>query len=165
MKKIAIIILSVFLLTGCGSMSSVENQIEQTTPKITLESSPSTKIKPSRTDFSWNGAQTKAYFPAPQDFLNGKKLVQTNNTDKVQITIQPKVRTGIINTTHLKAITLEMVPKSGEDFLPIDVKELESGTWQYDVPADVGKYMYILKESYDDDGYYVTYYFGLEITE
>ncbi|KGL41350.1 hypothetical protein BMT55_03240 [Listeria newyorkensis] len=169
MKKIALIVLSLFLLTSCGMVPSNDEQIQKTTPKITLKSSPGTEIKPSRTDYSWNGEQTKAYFPAPEDFLNSKKLVQTDNTDKVQITIQQKVKTGILKASHLNSITLEMVPKSGDDFLQVDVKKLEDGTWQYNVPSEFGKYMYILKELYDgdgyEDGYYVTYYFGLEVTE
>ncbi|MBC6309705.1 hypothetical protein HCJ66_09050 [Listeria sp. FSL L7-1582] len=62
-----------------------------------------------------------------------------------------------------------MVPKSGDNFLPIDVKELDRGTWQYDVPFKPEEYMYMLKEMYSGDGYeegyYVTYFFGLEVTE
>ncbi|MBC1458666.1 hypothetical protein [Listeria newyorkensis] len=168
MKKITVLILGLLILSGCGLYTDIEAQVEQTTPKITLKSAPDTKIKTSRTDFEWNGATASAEYPAPQDFLNYQTIVQVKNMEKVQIVVQEKVKLGIMEATHLSDMMLSMIPESGEDVTEIPLKDLESGTWQFQVPPKAGKYMYILKEYYGmgfDIGYYVTYYFGLEVTE
>lgn len=167
MKKIAVLILGLLILSGCGLYTDIEAQVEQTTPKITLKSAPSTKIKTSRTDFQWNGAMASAEHPAPQDFLNYQTIVQVNNTEKVQIVVQEKVKLGIMEATHLSDMMLSMIPESGEDVTEIPLKDLESGIWKFKVPSEPGKYMYILKEYYSaelDIAYYATYYFGLEVT-
>lgn len=168
MKKIAVLILGLLILSGCGLYTDIEGQIEQTTPKITLKSAPSTEIKTSRTDFQWNGATASAEHPAPQDFLNYQTIIQVKNTEKVKIRVQEKVKLGIMEAADLSDMMLTMIPKSGEDVTEIPLKDLESGTWQFQVPSKPGKYMYVLKEYYGvglDIGYYVTYHFGLEVTE
>ncbi|WP_430535881.1 hypothetical protein [Listeria rocourtiae] len=167
MKKIAFLILGLLILSGCGLYTDIEGQIEQTTPKITLKSSPSTKRKPSRTDFKWNGLVASAEHPAPQDFLNYQTIVQVKHPEKIQIAVQKKVKLGIMESAYLSDMVLTMIPESGEDVTEISLKELESGVWQFQVPSKPGKYMYILKEFYGvglEIGYYVTYYFGLEVT-
>ncbi|MBC6316312.1 hypothetical protein [Listeria grandensis] len=167
MKKIAVLILGLLILAGCGLYTDIEEQVEQTTPKITLKSTPSTKIKTSRTDFQWNGATASAEYPAPQDFLNYQTIVQVKNTEKVQIVVQEKVKVGIMETAYLSNMVLTMIPESGEDVIKIPLKEVESGIWQFQVPSKPRKYMYTLKEFYSaglDINYYVTYYFGLEVT-
>ncbi|EUJ43628.1 hypothetical protein [Listeria rocourtiae] len=155
------------ILSGCGLYKDIKGQIEKTTPKITRKSAPSTKIKTVRTDFQWNGAMKDAEHPAPQDFLNNQTIARVKNNEKIQITVKKKVKLGVMESAYLSDMMLTMIPESGVDVTEISLKELESGVWQFQMPSKSGKYMYILKEFYGvgvDIGYYVTYYFGLEVT-
>ncbi|MBC1245854.1 hypothetical protein [Listeria booriae] len=164
MKKIAVAILSLMLLSGCSLFSDEEKEMKQTIPEITLKSSPNTEIKATRSGFTWLGAMTKAYLPTPQEFFKDEKLVRVSKTNQIRVATENQVRMGLFKKVDLDSMQLALVLDSGE-FEQVALTERDDGRWEFSVPQKSGKYMYVLDEGYQNGDYEVSYYFGVEISE